>query len=186
MTATSMSRLLQRRYYLGYTRYYGTERRGTCPRLVDGRLFEAVQAVIVKRQAGDQRWRRRHHYLKGLLHCGHCLHAGKSESRLSYTETTGRRGGRFRYFFCRTRSVERCRQFIPAHMAESHLLSIWADLRRIPTARCWSEPSTPSARMQDQSLVRHYKQTTDTIRHVMNQAIFERVHIVAPTKAHHA
>ncbi len=66
MTATSMSRLLQRRYYLGFTHYYGTERRGTHLPLVDEQLFEAVQAVIIKRQAGDQRWRRRPHYLKGL------------------------------------------------------------------------------------------------------------------------
>lgn len=121
---TGIARLLTSRYDLGLITHAGTERQGQHQPLLDQQLLDNVQAVIKRRQASGQRRRKLDHYLKGILYCDACLQDSNRTRLLSYTETTGRSGGRFQYFYCAKRGKGRHTAYIPARHAEQHVTAI--------------------------------------------------------------
>ncbi len=95
--------ILSDRYYLGLVTYQGEEYPGRHPQLVTPELFDRVQRVLALRGGGGTRQRQHHHWLKGLIWCGHC---GK---RLIVTPGRGN-GGTYFYFLCRGRQTRTCDQ----------------------------------------------------------------------------
>ncbi|MBP2320517.1 DNA invertase Pin-like site-specific DNA recombinase [Kibdelosporangium banguiense] len=107
VSVSKLSRMLRDRYYLGYVAYSGEEFPGRHEPLIDQVLFERVQVVLKARTATTERRRVHHHYLKGILHCGHCHQTGTT-GRMIIQHTVTRRGDEYTYFFCRNRQQGIC------------------------------------------------------------------------------
>ncbi|NUJ88808.1 hypothetical protein HOW07_12400 [Plantibacter sp. MCCC 1A11337] len=78
--------------------------------IVDTELFERVQRIIDNRMHPAQRDITHNHFLRGLMHCGHCRDAGRSH-RLIYTEAvkrTDQASQIYEYYFCRGRQENDC------------------------------------------------------------------------------
>jgi site-specific DNA recombinase len=104
---SKLSRMLRDRYYLGYTRFKGVERRGRHEPLISEELFEQVQLVLDARAVANERQRTYPHYLKGSLFCGRCHDAGRL-GRMVIQRSVGRAGGEYFYFFCTRRQDRQC------------------------------------------------------------------------------
>ncbi len=97
-------RILADPYYAGHTFHdghlYPGRHPGRHPALISQTLFDRVQDVLDTRSSSSVRQRTHHHWLKGILRCDRCHLAGR-DSRLVYTEATGRSGIRYAYYLCR-------------------------------------------------------------------------------------
>ena len=81
--------------------------------IISQALFDRVQDVLRERSYNGQRDRTKLHYLKGTLYCQRCQTAGRT-SRILFTETRGRNGQFYGYFFCRSHQLGICDMlFIP-------------------------------------------------------------------------
>jgi site-specific DNA recombinase len=90
---SAVHRLLSNPFYAGKVLYKGKLYPGRHDELVDGELFEKVQAVLKAHNASGERDRTHLHYLKGTIRCGGCNH------RLTYSRNKGK-GGTYEYFLC--------------------------------------------------------------------------------------
>lgn len=106
VTFKQWHRMLQDPYYVGFVTYKDEQFPGRHEPLVSHRLFAAVQTVLANRSKNGSRERIHRHYLRGLLFCQRCHERGH-ESRLIYTESTGR-GGTYQYFACTGRTNFGC------------------------------------------------------------------------------
>lgn len=174
------------RYYLGITVYGGTERRGLHEPLVTRELFDRVAETLARRQVSGQRRRSHDHYLKGLLYCIHCLNAGHSTSLLRYTETTGRSGQRFQYFYCAAKSTGNCQTYLPATSAEQHLVAIWTPLRLPPAYRELLQKAVAEfgVRIASDYPLHQYLAAENWVRRHMNGALFEQIYPPAQRCCH--
>jgi site-specific DNA recombinase len=98
--------MLQEPYYRGLVTYDGQQYQGRHEAIVSVDLFERVQSVLQARSKNSSRDRVHYHYLRGLLLCQRC-HGNGHESRLVYTEASGR-GGAYQYFVCTGRTNYGC------------------------------------------------------------------------------
>jgi site-specific DNA recombinase len=90
LNRSSLARVLQNRYYIGWVRYKGAETRGTHPPLISDELFAQVAAMLKAHANSGERLRQHPHYLKGTVYCQRC------ESRLCLM--CAKRA--YLYFFC--------------------------------------------------------------------------------------
>ncbi|WP_373278313.1 hypothetical protein [Gordonia terrae] len=178
MGKTGIARLLTSRYYLGLITHAGTERTGQHQPLVSQRLFNQAQAVIERRQASGQRRRKLDHYLKGILYCDTCLQDSNHTRLLSYTETTGRSGQRFQYYYCAKRGRGRHTTYIPAKHAERHVVGIWNELRLTPSFQAVLQDALHPAPVTRRP-GRRYRSESVEVRRTMNQAIFTSIYLPA-------
>jgi site-specific DNA recombinase len=124
--------MLRDRYYVGYITYKEDEFAGRHPKLIGEELFERVQDILDERGGIGMRKRRHHHYLKGSLWCGRCHEAGR-EYRMILTWITGRRGGRYPYFYCRGRQERDCdTSYVNVDAVEDAVLKFWGTLQLAP------------------------------------------------------
>lgn len=100
VSANTLHKMLRDPYYIGYVVWKGEIYPGRHEPLIDHELFERVQDVLRRRSANGNRDRVHNHYLKGFLFCPRCRDR-EQESRLVYSESTGRNGTRYPYFICR-------------------------------------------------------------------------------------
>lgn len=106
--AEAIRQMLRSPYYTGAMIYKGEViPGGRHAALVSQDLWDRVQTVMDYRSRRGQHDRALTHYLKGILFCGRCHHAGRS-SRLIYTEARGRTGEYYGYFLCRGRQRGEC------------------------------------------------------------------------------
>ena len=176
---TGIARLLTSRCYLGLVTHAGTERPGQHQPLVDQRLFGNVQAVIERRRASGLRRRKLYHYLKGTLYCETCFRKRNRTRVLSYTETSGRRGRRFFYFYCAERGRTRHTMYIPASRTEDHVMQIWKELRLTSSYRSLLQHSLAQdeVHLSSNRPGSLYRTLSVACRRMMNQVIFDRIYL---------
>ncbi len=107
--AVSISRLaliLRNPYYTGVMRYKGALYVGRHEPLVTKEIFLKVQEILDQRKRQGDRDITHHHYLKGMLRCGHCAEAGRT-SRLIYSQANGN-GGTYEYLVCAAKQRKQC------------------------------------------------------------------------------
>lgn len=107
---SQLSLILRDPYYLGMVTFKGQLYPGRHQPIVDTELFERVQRIIDNRMHPAQRDITHNHFLRGLMHCGHCRDAGRSH-RLIYTEAvkrTDQASQIYAYYFCRGRQENDC------------------------------------------------------------------------------
>ncbi|WP_433603564.1 recombinase family protein [Nocardia sp. CA-135953] len=93
-------RILRDPYYAGWVPYKGDVYPGRHEPIVSQELFEKVQDTLDAKSGKGNRDRIHMHYLKGMLFCGRCQHAGRT-SRLVFSRVTSHTGKRYDYFICR-------------------------------------------------------------------------------------
>lgn len=74
--------------------------------LVTKETFLKVQEILDQRKRQGDRDITHHHYLKGLLRCGHCAEEGRT-SRLIYSQVNGN-GGTYEYLVCAAKQRKQC------------------------------------------------------------------------------
>ncbi len=107
VSASTLHNMLRDPYYIGYVTWKGQIYPGRHEPLVCHDLYERVQDVLRMRSANGNRDRVHSYYLKGFLFCSRC-HGDGQTSRLVYSVSTGRAGGRYAYFKCRRSKVGLC------------------------------------------------------------------------------
>jgi site-specific DNA recombinase len=129
VSTSKVNELLRDPYYIGYITYDGELIPGRHERLVSDELFDRTQAILDGRGGPGERRRRHHHYLKGSLWCGSCHEEGV-ESRMIMQWATGRRGGRYRYFFCRRKQQHLCQgRYVEGDALEDAVVEFYGTLR---------------------------------------------------------
>jgi DNA invertase Pin-like site-specific DNA recombinase len=129
VSTSKLQELLRDPYYIGYVTYDGELIPGRHERLVSDELFDRTQAILDERGGPGERRRRHHHYLKGSLWCGLCHDEGV-ESRMIMQWATGRRGGRYRYFFCRRKQQHLCKgRYVEGDALEDAVVEFYGTLR---------------------------------------------------------
>ena len=101
---TVLHRMLRNPYYTGIVTYQGVNYPGKHEALIGNRLFERVQSMLTAHNYAGERQYVHNHYLKGSVFCGTC---GK---KLAISNSRGRRGKVYDYFYClgRQRDPSRC------------------------------------------------------------------------------
>ena len=89
-----LHRMLRNPYYTGVVTYQGVSYPGKHEALIDRKLFERVQSMLTAHNCAGERQYVHNHYLKGSVFCGTC------GSRLAITNSRGRRGKVYDYFYC--------------------------------------------------------------------------------------
>ena len=121
-----LQRILTKPYYKGIVTFQGVDYAGKHEPLVSSEVFEKVQEVLALHNlAGERHWRHEH-YLKGTIYCAKC------GGRLSLTHATGRRGGKYVYFFClgRRRNGDACWQkALQVDLVEQLVEDFWQSVR---------------------------------------------------------
>ena len=107
LSLNQLSLLLRDPYYLGMVTYKGQVFDGRHEALVTAETFERVQEVLAVRRRPVQRDQVHTHFLRGLMCCDRCDHAGR-EHRMIYTEAKNRSGQLYGYFLCRGRQESTC------------------------------------------------------------------------------
>jgi site-specific DNA recombinase len=122
LVRAQLHRMLTSRYYLGKVNWSGIEYEGSQEPLIDINTFTKVQAVLSDRRiAGDRSWRH-DHYLKGTLRCGLC------QSIVGLTNSTGKSGEVYSYFYCIGRNKKRAQcdlPFLPIDLIEQKVAEHW-------------------------------------------------------------
>ena len=100
----SISRMLSNKSYLGLTKHHGEYFPGSFAPLLSPDLFEAVQEVLHGKAKPRAAKRGKHNFpFAGLFRCGEC------GSMITAQWTTGKCGGRYRYYRC-TKKKGNCAQ----------------------------------------------------------------------------
>ena len=101
LSRAQVHRTLTNPYYKGVVSYEGVEYPAQHPPLVDAETFARIDQLLVDRRAsGDRSWKRTHH-LRGIIYCGRC------GSRLGQSESRGKSGELYDYFYCLGRNKRR-------------------------------------------------------------------------------
>lgn len=108
ISKSKVAAMLKDPYYLGLVKYRGQTYEGRHPALISQELFNRVQDLLEARGFAGERRRRNHHYLKGSLFCGKCFDERGEIRRMIIQRATGRRGGEYRYYFCRGVQAHTC------------------------------------------------------------------------------
>jgi site-specific DNA recombinase len=122
VTAKRLHGVLRNRYYLGIVTWRAVEYEGKHPRLIDADTFHAVQRVLEEHRLSGERPSKHDHYLTGSLRCSRC---GR---KLLYTQTRGRRGQSYAYFYCASRLDEAVGcglRYLPAALVERAVEQQW-------------------------------------------------------------
>jgi site-specific DNA recombinase len=116
-----LQRVLRNRYYLGYVTWRGVEYEGKHPTFIRSETFQLVQQVLDGHRTSGERPSKHDHYLAGSLRCARC------KGRLLYTETTGRNGQPYGYFYCASRlNGPHCGlRYLPAAIVERAVGEQW-------------------------------------------------------------
>ncbi len=115
-------------YYLGKIEYQGVIYEGRHEAIVDQELFDRVQDILDARQQRGVRNLVNHHYLRGLLFCDRCHHAGRL-CRLIYTEAKGNNGTVYPYYKCRGNQEGLCDlRHLPVWLVEQKVIEHYAQL----------------------------------------------------------
>ncbi len=123
-----LGQMFRDRYYLGMVTYKGVDYPGRHHPLIEEDLFDRVQDVLEARKTATERRRIHHHYLKGSLYCGRCLHDGP-ERRMIIQRTVNQKGAEYFYFFCRGIQEHTCQMpFVPVHVVEDAVLDHYATI----------------------------------------------------------
>jgi hypothetical protein len=127
--SSKLHQMLSDPYYAGWVTVDGQLIPGRHEAIVNQQLFDKVQTVVASRSARGNRDRVLYHYLKGMLFCDRCQHAGRM-SRLIYTEAKGRNGQYYGYFLCRSRQDGDCDlPHLPAWQVEDAIRDQYRTLR---------------------------------------------------------
>ncbi|GAB3275745.1 recombinase family protein [Sinomonas notoginsengisoli] len=132
VSASRLHQILKDPYYVGYVVYKGDIFPGRHEPIIGQDLFDEVQDVMAARSGAGTRDRVHNHYLKGMLFCAKCRRAGRV-SRIIYSQTTGRGGTMYEYFFCRARRDGACDlPHIPAYVIEDEVARTYNFLQLDP------------------------------------------------------
>lgn len=114
-------------YYMGLVRYKGELFPGRHEAIVSPELFAVVQEILKERSAPTRRDRTHFHYLKKLVYCDRCEHAGR-RSPLVFTQANAK-GNQYAYFFCTNRKSGTCDlPYLPAELVEDYLVRHYGTL----------------------------------------------------------
>ena len=130
LAKASVKRILTNRAYLGFTKHYDEYFPGSFVPILSATLFEAVQKKLEER-AHPRHLKHSHNFpFAGLFRCGEC------ESMITAQWTTGKSGGRYRYYRC-TKKNGRCLQ---KYLQEDALaLQVKEQLRSVSLPEAWAE-----------------------------------------------
>lgn len=106
LVVSAVATMLRDPYYTGAIHYKGKLYQGRHEPIVPVETYLAVQKILDSRNRKGDRDKIHFHYLKGVLHCGHCDKEGR-RSRLIYTQNTGN-GGTYEYFVCSAKQRAHC------------------------------------------------------------------------------
>ena len=101
MSRSQVHRMLSNPYYIGIIDYGGSEYEGNHPPIVDMATWQTVQRVLAEARQAKERPQRHKHYLIGTLYCGHC------GARMGLTNSRGKLGEVYPYFFCLGKNKKR-------------------------------------------------------------------------------
>ena len=94
LARATVKRLLTTRAYLGFVRHKGEWFPGNFEPLITPELFEKVQKIVVSKERPRKRKQKHDFPFTGLFRCAEC------SSMISAQWTTGKSGGRYRYYRC--------------------------------------------------------------------------------------
>lgn len=121
---TSSTQILRNRYYIGYVAWRGVEYPGSHEPLIEVELFERVQELLRNHRQSSARPQRHVQYLTGTLFCA------RRGSRLGFTRSTGRHGGKCDYWLCLGRHTSRTDCDLPSlpyDTVEQAVVREWQD-----------------------------------------------------------
>ena len=130
LAKASVKRLLSNRAYLGFTKHYDEYFPGSFAPILSATLFEAVQKRLGER-AHPRHLKHSHNFpFAGLFRCGEC------SSMITAQWTTGKCGGRYRYYRC-TKKNGRCLQ---KYLQEDALaLQVKEQLQSVSLPEAWAD-----------------------------------------------
>jgi site-specific DNA recombinase len=130
LSKAQLARILRNRYYLGLVCYSGGIYEGRHEALVDHDTFDRVSAVLAAHQRSGEKARERKHYLKGSVYCGKC---GR---RLGFTNSRGKMGEYYQYWFCFGRQrKEGCTQTFMPNDAVERAIENYYDVVALPASQ---------------------------------------------------
>jgi hypothetical protein len=94
LARATIKRLLTSRAYLGFVRHKGEWFAGNFEPLIAPELFEKVQKIVASKERPRKRKQKHDFPFTGLFRCAECL------SMISAQWSTGKSGGRYRYYRC--------------------------------------------------------------------------------------
>jgi hypothetical protein len=188
VSISKLARMLRDRYYLGYITYRGEEFPGRRP-LIEQHLFDRVQAVLDTRATSGERRRVHHHYLKGILYCGHCHRAGTT-GRMIIQHTVTRHSDEHTYFFCRNRRQGTCpAPYVNVAVAEQAVERYYATVSQQKLTGVLATPATGDTTDHSPSrpldTVQVYRSCTNDQRRLLNHALFRRLYLADDRIADH-
>jgi site-specific DNA recombinase len=122
VAANKLAEILANPYYAGHVPFKGVLYAGKHPALISQELFDRVQDALAANNFAGEKQRTHRHYLRSTIVCAQC------GSRLVYTVSTGRRGGRYPYFFCIGRNAKRTscwQRALAVDFVESSVEAYW-------------------------------------------------------------
>jgi site-specific DNA recombinase len=122
ITRSQLHRILTSSYYIGKVTWAEVEYQGTQESIIDLQTYMKVQVLLSsRRHAGDRSWKH-DHYLKGSLRCGQC------QSLIGLSNSTGKMGDVYSYFYCIGRNKKRTQcdlPFLPVDFVEQKVAEYW-------------------------------------------------------------
>jgi hypothetical protein len=183
---SSIYDMLSSPYYAGIVTYRGKSYPGRHEPLISQELFDRVQAVLESHNHAGERDRTHQHYLKGTIRCGTC------GCRLVYSQNKGN-GGTYEYFVCPYYQRDECPHVdIVESAIEEHYRGVAIteaereEVRQAITNLCCQDIAATldlALEILGEDLHDLYQRADDTIRRLLNQAIFKALYVCDETIA---
>ena len=126
VTGKHLVKLLHNAYYCGVVVHKGVEYPGRHEALIDRETFDTVQAVMQAHNQSGEKQRKHHSYLKGSLFCGKC------GSRLGLSNSRGKQGTYYMYWFCLGRTGKCDSRYMQAEVLEDAVERYYANIQLEP------------------------------------------------------